>query len=299
MYFWCKFSGMKIAVICPFQNELSRGYAQGVVEHLLERKVTVLVDSKMVDFLKDPDMIAFVSVFDDLPKNTDFLFCIGGDGSMLQAIMTVKDSNVPILGINTGRLGFLTSLQKESLNIGLKQLWENKYTLIDRNLLEVKLPNSNDVTDSFPYALNEITVSRKNTASLISIDTRLNNEHLTTYWADGLIISTPTGSTGYSLSTGGPVMSPQTSSFVLTPIAPHNLNIRPLIVPNSTVIELKVTGRGQDHLLTLDSRIISLNQGTKIIVKKAPFSIVTVELNDNTFFKTLQDKLFWGLDTRN
>ena len=141
---------MKIAVICPFQNELSRGYAQGVVEHLLERKVTVLVDSKMVDFLKDPDMIAFVSVFDDLPKNTDFLFCIGGDGSMLQAIMTVKDSNVPILGINTGRLGFLTSLQKESLNIGLKQLWENKYTLIDRNLLEVKLPNSNDVTDSFP-----------------------------------------------------------------------------------------------------------------------------------------------------
>ncbi|MBA22962.1 MAG: NAD kinase [Flavobacteriales bacterium] len=290
---------MKIAIICPFQNELSRGYAQGVVEHLLERKVTVLVDSKMVDFLKDPDMIAFVSVFEKLPKNTDFLFCIGGDGSMLQAIISVKDSNVPILGINTGRLGFLTSLQKESLNIGLKQLWENKYTLIDRNLLEVKLPNSNDVIDSFPYALNEITVSRKNTASLISIDTRLNSEPLTTYWADGLIISTPTGSTGYSLSSGGPVMSPQTSSFVLTPIAPHNLNIRPLIVPNSTVIELKVTGRGQDHLLTLDSRIISLNQETKIIVKKAPFSIATVELNDNTFFKTLQDKLFWGLDTRN
>ena len=290
---------MKIAVICPFQNELSRGYAQGVVEHLLERKVTVLVDSKMVDFLKDPDMIAFVSVFEKLPKNTDFLFCIGGDGSMLQAIISVKDSNVPILGINTGRLGFLTSLQKESLNIGLKQLWENKYTLIDRNLLEVKLPNSNDVIDSFPYALNEITVSRKNTASLISIDTRLNSEPLTTYWADGLIISTPTGSTGYSLSSGGPVMSPQTCSFVLTPIAPHNLNIRPLIVPNSTVIELKVTGRGQDHLLTLDSRIISLNQETKIIVKKAPFSIATVELNDNTFFKTLQDKLFWGLDTRN
>ena len=153
--------------------------------------------------------------------------------------------------------------------------------------------------DSFPYALNEITVSRKNTASLISIDTRLNSKSLTTYWADGLIISTPTGSTGYSLSSGGPIMSPQTASFVLTPIAPHNLNIRPLIVPNSTVVELKVTGRGQDHLLTLDSRIISLNQETKILVKKAPFSIATVELNDNAFFKTLQDKLFWGLDTRN
>ena len=290
---------MKIAVICPFQNELSRGYAQGVVEHLLERKVTVLVDSKMVNFLKGTDMISYVSVFESLPKNTDFLFCIGGDGSMLQAIITVKDSKVPILGINTGRLGFLTSLQKESLNIGLKQLWENNYTLIDRDLLEVKLPNSNEVVDSFPYALNEITVSRKNTASLISIDTRLNSKSLTTYWADGLIISTPTGSTGYSLSSGGPIMSPQTASFVLTPIAPHNLNIRPLIVPNSTVVELEVTGRGQDHLLSLDSKIISLNQETKILVKKAPFSIATVELNDNAFFKTLQDKLFWGLDTRN
>jgi NAD+ kinase len=290
---------MKIAVICPFQNELSRGYAQGVVEHLLERKVTVLVDSKMVNFLKDTDMISYVSVFESLPKNTDFLFCIGGDGSILQAIITVKDSKVPILGINTGRLGFLTSLQKESLNIGLKQLWENNYTLIDRDLLEVKLPNSNEVVDSFPFALNEITVSRKNTASLISIDTRLNSKSLTTYWADGLIISTPTGSTGYSLSSGGPIMSPQTASFVLTPIAPHNLNIRPLIVPNSTVVELEVTGRGQDHLLSLDSRIISLNQETKILVKKAPFSIATVELNDNAFFKTLQDKLFWGLDTRN
>ena len=178
-------------------------------------------------------------------------------------------------------------------------MWENNYTLIDRDLLEVKLPNSNEVVDSFPYALNEITVSRKNTASLISIDTRLNSKSLTTYWADGLIISTPTGSTGYSLSSGGPIMSPQTASFVLTPIAPHNLNIRPLIVPNSTVVELEVTGRGQDHLLSLDSRIISLNQETKILVKKAPFSIATVELNDNAFFKTLQDKLFWGLDTRN
>ena len=244
-------------------------------------------------------MISYVSVFESLPKNTDFLFCIGGDGSMLQAIITVKDSKVPILGINTGRLGFLTSLQKESFNIGLKQLWENNYTLIDRDLLEVKLPNSNEVVDSFPYALNEITVSRKNTASLISIDTRLNSKSLTTYWADGLIISTPTGSTGYSLSSGGPIMSPQTASFVLTPIAPHNLNIRPLIVPNSTVVELEVTGRGQDHLLSLDSKIISLNQETKILVKKAPFSIATVELNDNAFFKTLQDKLFWGLDTRN
>jgi NAD+ kinase len=290
---------MKIAVICPFQNENSRGYAQGVIEHLLERKVTVLVDSEMEHFLEDPDMASYASVFESLPLDTDFLFCIGGDGSMLRAIMSVKDSNVPILGINTGRLGFLTSLQKESLNVGLKQLWENKYSIIHRSLLEVKLPEANEAIDSFPYALNEISVNRKNTASLISVNTRLDNEPLTTYWADGLIISTPTGSTGYSLSSGGPIMSPQTAGFVLTPIAPHNLNIRPLIIPNSTTIELEVTGRGEDHLLSLDSRIITVNQETCIQVKKAPFTLATVELHDNAFFKTLRDKLFWGFDTRN
>ena len=290
---------MKIAVICPFQNEYSRGYAQGVIEHLLERKVTVLVDSKMEHFLEDPDMASYASVFETLPLDTDFLFCIGGDGSMLRAIMTVKDSNVPILGINTGRLGFLTSLQKESLNVGLKQLWENKYSIINRSLLEVKLSEANEAIDSFPYALNEISVNRKNTASLISVNTRLDNEPLTTYWADGLIISTPTGSTGYSLSSGGPIMSPQTAGFVLTPIAPHNLNIRPLIIPNTTTIELEVTGRGEDHLLSLDSRIITVNQETRIQVKKAPFTLATVELHDNAFFKTLRDKLFWGFDTRN
>ena len=290
---------MKIAVICPFQNEHSRGYAQGVIEHLLERKVTVLVDSEMEHFLEDPDMASYVSVFESLPLDTDFLFCIGGDGSMLRAIITVKDSNVPILGINTGRLGFLTSLQKESLNVGLKQLWENKYSIINRSLLEVKLPEANEAIDSFPYALNEISVNRKNTASLISVNTRLDDEPLTTYWADGLIISTPTGSTGYSLSSGGPIMSPQTAGFVLTPIAPHNLNIRPLIIPNTTTIELKVTGRGEDHLLSLDSRIITVNQETRILVKKAPFTLATVELHDNAFFKTLRDKLFWGFDTRN
>jgi NAD+ kinase len=290
---------MKIAVICPFQNEHSRGYAQGVIEHLLERKITVLVDYKMELFLENPEVVSYVSVFETLPQDTDFLFCIGGDGSMLRAIMTVKESNVPILGINTGRLGFLTSLQKESLNVGLKQLWENKYAIINRTLLEVSLPEANEEIDSFPYALNEISVNRKNTASLISIDTRLDHEPLTTYWADGLIISTPTGSTGYSLSSGGPIMSPETAGLILTPIAPHNLNIRPLIIPNTTSVELEVTGRGEDHLLSLDSRIISVEQGTKILIKKAAFTLATVELQDNEFFKTLRDKLFWGLDTRN
>ncbi len=290
---------MKIAVICPFQNKISREYAQGVIEYLLERKVNVLINSQISAFINDPDLLSYVDIFDSLPKDTDFLFCIGGDGSMLQSVITVKDSNIPILGINTGRLGFLTSLQKESLNAGLKSFWEKKYSIINRTLIEIELPEKDDVVSHFPYALNEITVIRKNTASLISINIYLDDKPLTTYWADGLIVATPTGSTGYSLSSGGPIMSPQTSGFILTSIAPHNLNIRPLVIPDTTTVKLEVTGRSQYHLLSLDSRTISIEQGTKILIKKAPFTLATVELHDNAFFKTLRDKLFWGLDTRN
>ena len=290
---------MKIAVICPFQNERSRGYAQGVIEHLLERKITVLVDSKMEIFLEDPEVVSYVSVFETLPPDTDFLFCIGGDGSMLRAIMTVKESNVPILGINTGRLGFLTSLQKESLNVGLKQLWENKYALINRTLLEVSLPEANEEIDSFPYALNEISVNRKNTASLISIDTRLDQEPLTTYWADGLIVATPTGSTAYSLSCGGPILSPGSDNLVITPISPHNLNLRPLVVSDDVEIRLAAESREGQFLLTMDSRSITVENNAPIILKKANFSIKLVELPDQNFFKTIRNKLFWGKDSRN
>lgn len=290
---------MKVAVICPFQNKISREYAQSVIEHLLKRKINVLIDAEMKGFINDPNLLSCVNIFNSLPKETDFLFCIGGDGSMLKSVITVKDSNIPILGINTGRLGFLTSLQKESLNTGLKSLWEKKYSIINRSLIQVKLSEGNNAISYFPYALNEITVTRKNTTSLININVYLDNEPLTTYWADGLIVATPTGSTGYSLSSGGPIMSPQTSGFILTSIAPHNLNIRPLIVPDTTTIKLKVTSRVQHHLLSLDSRTISIDQETQILIEKAPFTLPTIELNDNTFFKTLHNKLFWGFDTRN
>ena len=237
--------------------------------------------------------------FDELNENVDFLISVGGDGSMLKAVTIVKDTNVPILGINTGRLGFLTSLGKESIELGLNQLLKSEFKISKRCLLEVYSNKLDKNFFGFNYALNEVSVSRKNTASLISISAELNGIPLATYWADGLIIATPTGSTGYSLSSGGPVMTPESSSFVLTPIAAHNINIRPLIVNDNTIIKLSVTGRGYKHLISLDSRILTVPLKTDILIKKADFSISKIEINKNFFINTLREKLFWGLDKRN
>ena len=290
---------MQIAVISPFINTLSISYAEGVIEHLMGLKIDVLVDKNLHEALKNSPVTEQLKVFKTLEPTTDFLICIGGDGSMLQAVGVVKDSQVPILGINTGRLGFLTSLQKESLNKGLELLWEQKFSLIQRTLLSVDLGAFQHLLNEFPYALNEISVSRKDTASLISVKAVVDQHDLTTYWADGLIIATPTGSTGYNLSSGGPIVLPSTPSLVMTPIAPHNLNIRPLVLPDSATISLTVSGREEHHLLSLDSRLITLPLGSPITIQKAHFKIATVQFNDTAFYSTLREKLFWGLDKRN
>ena len=290
---------MQIAVISPFINTLSVSYAEGVIEHLMGLKIDVLVDKNLHEALKNSPVTEQLEVFKNLAPTTDFLICIGGDGSMLQAVGVVKDSQVPILGINTGRLGFLTSLQKESLNKGLELLWEKKYSLIQRTLLSVDLGGFQHLLNEFPYALNEISVSRKDTASLISVKAAVDQHDLTTYWADGLIIATPTGSTGYNLSSGGPIVLPSTPSLVMTPIAPHNLNIRPLVLPDSATISLTVSGREEHHLLSLDSRLITLPLGSPITIQKAHFKIATIQFNDTAFYSILREKLFWGLDKRN
>ena len=290
---------MQIAVLCPFINPVSLGYAEGVIEHLLGLKMKVLVDRQLHEGLEVSDFKEQLHLFSSLDAKTDYLICIGGDGSMLQAVTIVKDSNVPILGINTGRLGFLTSLQKESLNKGLQLLWDKNYRLVKRTLLAVDLGKEQKLLGDFPYALNEISVSRKDTASLISINASIDGKALTTYWADGLIVTTPTGSTGYNLSSGGPIVLPETPSLVMTPIAPHNLNIRPLVLPDNTKITLTVSGREDQHLLSLDSRLISLPHQSPINIRKAPFTISTVEFNDTAFYTTLREKLYWGLDKRN
>ena len=290
---------MKIAIICPFNNTLSIDYSIKVINFLKSKGIKLFLHKDLMKSTLIRNIKKEFGEFDELDENVDFLISIGGDGSMLKAVTVVKDTNIPILGINTGRLGFLTSLGKESIELGLNHLLKSEFKISKRCLLEVYSNKLEKNFFGFNYALNEVSVSRKNTASLISISAELNGIPLATYWADGLIIATPTGSTGYSLSSGGPVMTPESSSLVLTPIAAHNINIRPLIVNDNTIIKLCVTGRGYKHLISLDSRILTVPLKTDIFIKKADFSISKIEINKNFFINTLREKLFWGLDKRN
>ena len=226
------------------------------------------------------------------------MITIGGDGTLLRSITYVRDLEIPIMGINSGRLGFLATISQKKLNSELIKVLEGNYKLEERSLLQVEVENYSNFSD-FNYALNEVSVGRENTTSMIEIKTNLDGEYLNTYWADGLIISTPTGSTGYSLSCGGPIMTPTSKTFSITPIAPHNLNARPLIISDETKIELSVEGREESHLLSLDSRIISLKNNTKINIKKADFKIKLASFSENSFYKTLRSKLLWGEDRRN
>ena len=286
---------MKVGIfrISSKSNSLSE-YEITVLDYLDKNNHEVFID---VDFVKTLNLKKNINPFSI--NKVDVLFSIGGDGTLLRAIPIVKDTKVPVLGINTGQLGFLTSVNKESLIKGLDMFFEKKYTLIERTLIELKTtPEISDIV-SFPYALNEITINRKNSTSMLSIKTTIDKKLLTTYWSDGLIISTPTGSTGYSLSSGGPIISPDSNVFVLNPIAPHNIGVRPLIVPDLSNIEIHVTGRSKKHLISLDNRRFTIKNNSSISISKAPFFINTIQLDGDDFFMTLRDKLFWGLDKRN
>ena len=234
----------------------------------------------------------------DLNNSIDLMVTIGGDGTLLRSIKYIEDLEIPIIGINTGRLGFLATLNQDLIKNKIEKILKKDFEIEKRSLVEVEFQDKENNL-GFKYALNEISVSRKNTTSMIKIKTNLNGEFLNSYWADGLIISTPTGSTGYSLSCGGPIMSPLSETLSLTPIAPHNLNARPIIIPENTKIELFVTGREKNHLLSLDSKIISLKNGTLIKIMKAEFKIRIAHLYEDNFYKTLRSKLLWGEDKRN
>jgi len=236
---------------------------------------------------------------EDLNSGCDMFISIGGDGTMLRAATFVRDKNIPVLGINAGRLGFLATVQQENIENLLPLIFENKYKVSPRTLLSLDYEGKSPELEELDYALNEITVSRKDTTSMITIETKLNGDYLNSYWADGLIVSTPTGSTGYSLSCGGPVLMPEVNSLVITPIAPHNLNARPLVIPDDIEIQLRVTSREQQHLVSLDSRIITVEAETVLNIKKTPFKINLVEFPEEKFLKTLRKKLLWGEDKRN
>ena len=238
------------------------------------------------------------SSYNDLNNSFDLMITIGGDGTLLRSVSFVRDLDIPIIGINTGRLGFLATINQDLLTSEMSKILLGNYKIEKRTLLEVKIKGSK-IINEFGIALNEVTVGRKNTTSMIKIKTFLDGEYLNSYWADGLITSTPTGSTGYSLSCGGPIMSPLSQTLSLTPIAPHNLNARPLIISDKTKIELYVSGREKSHLVSLDSRIISVKNESLITIKKAKFKINLAYFEENSFYSTLRNKLLWGEDRRN
>ena len=293
---------MKIAVYGQSADKISKNIFLELLSISKSENIILLIEEKYNSILLQKSKVShnhkLFSSYEDLDSEVDLMITIGGDGTLLRSITFVRDLGIPIIGINTGRLGFLATLNQELLNIELKKILKGEFNVEERSLLEVNIDNNDNFSD-FNFALNEVSVGRKNTTSMIEIKTTLNGEYLNTYWADGLIVSTPTGSTGYSLSCGGPIMTPSSQTFSITPIAPHNLNARPLVISDEIKIELSVEGREETHLLSLDSRINSLKNNVKIKIKKANYKIKLASFQNNSFYKTLRSKLLWGEDRRN
>jgi NAD+ kinase len=233
----------------------------------------------------------------DLKSGYDLMISLGGDGTFLKAVSFIRDSGVPILGINTGRLGFLSNLSKLQIAQTLQRFNDGQYEFQKRSLLRVH--TDNDLFADENFALNELTLQKKDTSSMIKVHAYLGDKFLNTYWADGLIVATPTGSTAYSLSCGGPIITPGCQVHILTPIAPHNLNVRPVVVPDHMPISLQVEGRDRTYLLSLDGHSQHIKQGEKVTITKAEFMINVVKFEDNNFLDTIRNKMFWGSDTRN
>lgn len=294
---------MKVAIYGQYYQNSTEPIIRDIFAFFNSKNIEIVIEYQFLKILQDKQLIQkdykTFSSHKELDRSFDLMLSIGGDGTILRAVTLVRNSGIPILGINAGRLGFLASVQKEHIATFLQMVVDKNYKISQRTLIQASVtPKNKDLLD-INFAMNEISVSRKDTTSMITIETYLDDELLTSYWADGLIISTPTGSTGYSLSCGGPILTPDVKSLVITPIAPHNLNARPLVIPDKTEIKLRVTGREEQYLVSMDSRITSVTNDSVITIKKTRFQINMVEIPEETFFKTLRNKLLWGEDKRN
>ena len=293
---------MKVAIYGLTYKDNALDYVIELLDELQNVNSEVAIEKDFFQLLFDNRKIQTYTTFTDtegLDASFDMFVSFGGDGTILRATTYVKNTGIPIVGVNTGRLGFLSTFKKEDVRKVVQEFVQGDYRVVERSLVEVTYDSGIAEFQDLNFALNEVTVSRKDTTSMITVETYLNDEYLTSYWADGLIISTPTGSTGYSLSCGGPVIEPTAKSLVLTPIAPHNLNARPLVISDETEIRLKVSGREENHLVSLDSRIASVANGTELRIRKANFTIKMIEYTSESFLKTLRNKLLWGEDKRN
>jgi NAD+ kinase len=277
----------------PVFEALLSGIVQLGWQPLLENELAQQLQNKF----QWPQSYAVFETHNDLKSNVDLMISVGGDGTFLKAVSFVRDSNVPILGINTGRLGFLSNLSKDQIGQTLERFAAGHYEFQKRSLLRVH--TENELFGDENFALNELTLQKKDTSSMIKVHAYLGEKFLNTYWADGLIVGTPTGSTAYSLSCGGPIITPGCQVHILTPIAPHNLNVRPVVVPDHMPISLEVEGRDRSYLLSLDGHSQHIKQGEKVTITKAEFMINVVKFEDNNFLDTIRNKMLWGSDTRN
>ena len=291
-------------IVALFTQEINESVNE-VVDSFLTSKFSkgknFFIEKKLLNHINNNNNLHLSSFnkSDELSSEIDLMVSIGGDGTFLRTIEYIRDLAIPVMGINTGNLGFLATIKKENLDQAIDKIYNRKFKIENRSLIKVNSDEIGLPKSFFPYALNEVSVVRKDTTSMINIKTSLDGSNLNTYWADGLIVSTPTGSTGYSLSCGGPVISPSSGSLVLTPISPHNLNARPLVISDQTKIELSVSGREENHLLSIDSKIFTVKNNTKISIEKPSFDFKIAHFPNNNFYKTLKEKLLWGKDKRN
>jgi NAD+ kinase len=281
-------------------KEKSSRFIEKLLGQLMNYGTEIWLSSKLVKQVESSSLkkVRFKTFeFGDNLKSLDFFFSLGGDGTMLESVTYVGKAEVPILGINTGRLGFLATTSREHADDALDSLFKGNYKIESRTLL--KLISSPKLFGSINYALNDLTIMKKDTSSMITVHVFLDGELLNSYWADGIIVSTPTGSTGYSLSCGGPLVYPKSESFVITPVSPHNLGSRPIVIADNSEISFQVEGRSKKYLVSLDSRFETIDDSVKLVVKKEKFKVKLVMLPGHHYFKTLRQKLNWGLDVRN
>ena len=291
---------MTIAIFgSPYPEHFSK-YIQHLIKKLETEHINLIIEEEFSIFLENNirfnKSISTFNSYETLKNKADFLLSIGGDGTLLKAVTYVRESEIPIMGINTGRLGFISSISADQIDDAITDILKGNYKINERNLLE--LSSDKNLFKEKNFALNEVAVSKKDTSSMIRIDAYVDDEFLNTYWADGLVVSTPTGSTGYSLSCGGPIIMPGTNNIIITPNAPHNLNVRPIVIDDNSVVKLKVEDRDQLALVSLDSRSRAFDSETELIIKKANFKVRLVQPQNNSLIKTIRHKLMWGLDKR-
>ncbi len=290
---------MKVAIYSRGNDQDLKGELEELVSKLIHHNIQVLLHYSLSRFIHNntSELISFFSGEKELNSTVDFLISLGGDGTILDTITLVRDKNIPIIGINYGRLGFLASISKNELGLAVDALVNSRY-VIDKRVL-IHLDANVELFGDAPFGLNEFSIHKRDISPMIKINTYLNGEFLNTYWCDGLIVATPTGSTGYNMSCNGPIVFPEAGSFVITPVAPHNLNVRPIVIPDSYIISFEVESRSDEYICAMDARREIVHKDVQLAVKKERFSISLVRLNENNFLSTLHTKLTWGLDKRN